>query len=231
MAKGGGWDESLETCCLWSSADVSSVSEDRSSLSKGPRTSLRVHNSPSRPGIWDPFPTLGTLMRRWTEQMNRGGSGGGAEGTRGLSQTDLPLDKWNVGWNCIDCKRWSLTATGLMILGTSYFDSTHKGRSALRCMEEGHPCMVLGAATAVNECLDRWAGKLLLQGWEGGGWYPCVDRNGIRPVVELVSFLCAYSTHNRCHATNHRLHLLVLPLEQRCSGLQVDGTVMRVMRS
>lgn len=240
MAKGGGWDESLETRCPWSSADVSSPSEDRSSISAGPRTSVQVHNSTSRPGIWDPFPTLGTLTRRWTEQINWGGGGGGAEGTRGLSRTDLTLDTWNVGWHCIDCRSFCLTATGLMILGASYFDSTHRGRSALRCMEEGHPCLVPGVATATNEGLDRWEENSFSRAGTRRGWYPCADRNGIGPVVELVSLLCAYTTQQMLgpgqwiswdHATKHHLHLLVLPLEQRCTGLPVDGTVIRVMMS
>ena len=30
------------------------------------------------------------------------------------------------------------------------------------------------------------------------GRYPCADRNGDSPVMELVSLLCAYSTPNRC---------------------------------
>ena len=70
--------------------------------------------------------------------MNRGGGGGVAAGTSGLSRNGLTLETWNVGWTLMDRGSLSLTATGLTTLlmtkgptnlGANFLDSTRSGRS------------------------------------------------------------------------------------------------------
>ena len=105
-------------------------------------------------------------------------------------------------------------ANGPLNLTASFLDSTHRRRSWV----ESHslcPTWYMGAweQIATDEGLEREAGKLFSRAGKRGGCHPCAHWNRDKPVAELVSMLCAYSTHNRCWDQDEGFFRSVWPLD------------------